>query len=685
MIRNSNNQSNIFYDMSLRNKVFSLTLILSFIIVIIFTYFELSRWKKLSSNYTEEKGSTLVRTISPLILDYINAEDKEKITQLVKSLTTQEVSNNDIISVQISDSSKTKIAEAAPNTKYRQSDYWYFPPTVVIEKALVDKENAKEIGFIQIVFSNDYFVKKSTEVLEFSFICLIIGFLFSIYVSDVVGRHINKPLLQLTNCINKVAEGNYNIEAEIENSNETLPLCTAFSTVLNNFEDSQKKLVDKNKEQERKIYEISALKHINHSLALVHEIDEIYLKLVENVLNVLNGIQTCIVLLVDEFHNEFEYKIIKGLNPESITPNKRVPIESNIASKVYQTGESLVVNEILSRPSEGESDVSLQKQSNTDKYFYFPIIVKGKVVAILYGKNKISGENFSESDLRLIEGIIKETSIALRNAMLWQNLNYKVFELNTLHEIAKNIGTVLDINKLLELILDHTESIFGGVQSSSIILYDEETKLLNVKLYKGKNLGREMKPIKSGEGIAGKVFQRCEPIMVNDMHTTDKNFSLDYGSSSICVPLKVKEKCLGVLSITDKLSGEPFDKGDLDMMVTLASQIAVSVNNAKLYEDLETSYLSAVRALANSIDAKDTYTMGHSERVAKYSYEIGLKMNLQEEELKTLYIGALLHDIGKIGIPESIINKADKLTNEEYKEIKTHPTRGAMIIEPAKF
>ena len=77
--------------------------------------------------------------------------------------------------------------------------------------------------------------------------------------------------------------------------------------------------------------------------------------------------------------------------------------------------------------------------------------------------------------------------------------------------------------------------------------------------------------------------------------------------------------------------------------------------------------------------------MGHSERVAKYSIEIGKIMNLSDEDLKNLYIGALLHDIGKIGISEAIINKPDKLTNEEFQQIKTHPSRGAMIIEPAKF
>lgn len=672
--------------MSLKSKVFFLTSLLTVVLVCLITASELSRWKELSRSYIESKGMTLVRTISPLIREFIGNNDIPRITRLAKSLTSREIYNNDVISVQISDASKKKLAEAAPDVKYRQSYYFYLPPTVVIENPLVDPESDKELGFIQIVFSNEYFVNKTSEVLNLAIISMLLGIAFAYYISNIVVKHIEKPIAQMVDIAEKISEGNMSPEINIENSKECRQLGLAFSNMVARINDKNKNINYKNSLLERKVYEMTALKQVNHSFNSVRDLNKIYMRLVDNILNILSGMQTCMLLEVDEINNEFEYKIIKGLNIDStIEEHKRVPIDSIIASKVYQTGESLILNETAKKPSTIDtSEGGLPPTSTIDKSFYMPVIVNGKVTAVVFGKNKLSGEDFSENDLRLIEGIINETSIAIKNSITWQNLNSKVLELNTLHEIAKNLGTVLDINKLLEMILDHTAKVFGGVKTSSIILYDAETELLNVKLYKGEKSNRAMKPIKSGEGIAGKVFQRGEPIIINDM-LTSSNDSVDSGSSSICVPLKVKEKCLGVLSITDKLSGEPFDKSDLDMMVTLASQISISLNNAKLYEDLEASYLSAVRALANSIDAKDAYTMGHSERVAKYSVEIGKKLNLTEEESKNLYIGALLHDIGKIGISEAIINKTDKLTNEEYQQIKTHPSRGALIIEPAKF
>ena len=673
--------------LSVKNKVFLLSSLLTIALVTLTTITELKRWKSLSESYIDSKGITLVRTISPLIKNYIENNDTVKITKLAKALTSLEIQNNDIISVQLSDSNKKKLAESAPNIAYKKNAYFHLPSTVVVENPIINIENDETIGFIQIVFSNEYFAVKTNEVMNIAFIALLMGFGFSFYLSKIVANHIEKPTAKFIKALNKLADGKPIDDIDVESSPECQNMTEAITNLSNKLSMNNQELKNQNVILDRKVFEMTALKQINHSLSFIHDIDSIYSKLVENTINILSGIQCCVLMTVDEAKNEFEYRIVKGLKTDGYEEGQRIAIDSTIASKAYQTGETLLFNETKNKKREisnEEESKSVDVAPTIERSFYAPIIVKGKVVAVLHGKDKLINEDFTESDIRIIEGIINESSIALKSCLMWQDLHRKVIELNSLHEIGKNLGQVLDINKLLDLILDQTSKVFGGLKHSSVMLYDEETELLNVKLYKGENSNRQMKPIRSGEGIAGKVFQRGEPIIINDMLTSD-NDSADSGSSSICVPLKVKEKCLGVLSITDKLSGEPFDKSDLDMMVTLASQISISLNNARLYEDLEASYLSAVRALANSIDAKDTYTRGHSERVAKYSIEIGKKMNLSDQELKNLYVGALLHDIGKIGIPEAIINKTDKLTNEEYQEIKTHPSRGAMIIEPAKF
>jgi len=102
-------------------------------------------------------------------------------------------------------------------------------------------------------------------------------------------------------------------------------------------------------------------------------------------------------------------------------------------------------------------------------------------------------------------------------------------------------------------------------------------------------------------------------------------------------------------------------------------------------KELRTAYIQTIRALAEAIDAKDAYTRGHSERVAVYASRIAHQMNLDKQLIERIYFAGLLHDVGKIGIPDAIITKPDRLDAEEYEEIKKHPEIGAKILEPVEF
>jgi response regulator RpfG family c-di-GMP phosphodiesterase len=113
-------------------------------------------------------------------------------------------------------------------------------------------------------------------------------------------------------------------------------------------------------------------------------------------------------------------------------------------------------------------------------------------------------------------------------------------------------------------------------------------------------------------------------------------------------------------------------------------QRSLSNEVEKKTRENNTLFLHVVQALAESIDAKDTYTNGHSGRVAEYSREIAKRYGYRDKMLEDIYMLGLLHDVGKIGIPDAIINKPDKLTDEEFEIIKGHPVKGAKILEPIK-
>ncbi len=103
------------------------------------------------------------------------------------------------------------------------------------------------------------------------------------------------------------------------------------------------------------------------------------------------------------------------------------------------------------------------------------------------------------------------------------------------------------------------------------------------------------------------------------------------------------------------------------------------------YEKLETSYLESIQTLRYTVEVKDTYTRGHSDRVSEFSILIGKYLNLSENDLNTLKIGGLFHDVGKIGVPDTILQKDSRLTDEEYSEIKNHPSIGAHILSTASI
>ena len=156
----------------------------------------------------------------------------------------------------------------------------------------------------------------------------------------------------------------------------------------------------------------------------------------------------------------------------------------------------------------------------------------------------------------------------------------------------------------------------------------------------------------------------------------------------IAVPLKVNEKCIGVLVAANRQDKADFDSIDIKLFNSVAYQCAGFIENGRLFHDIKELLFSSLKALTTSIDAKDPYTSGHSERVAIIARWIGEQLaeteDVSEEYIQKIYIAGLLHDIGKIGIGESVLCKNGRLTGEEMEVIKTHPSIGASIMSKIK-
>jgi putative nucleotidyltransferase with HDIG domain len=198
-------------------------------------------------------------------------------------------------------------------------------------------------------------------------------------------------------------------------------------------------------------------------------------------------------------------------------------------------------------------------------------------------------------------------------------------------------------------------------------------------------------PLGREHNLMVQVANSGEPILVPDVEAAGlnpANFILArFHPHSFCLcPLRTNDwGVVGVLGADRTTVKEPINVTDLDYLTTFANTIAVSLQRARLDEELKTSYLSSVRALVHALEEKDPDTRGHSERVASIAALIGEEMGLEAEDLERLRIGGYLHDIGKIGVPESIIKNPKSLSKSEFRLIQRHTIKGVEIIEPISF
>jgi putative nucleotidyltransferase with HDIG domain len=252
------------------------------------------------------------------------------------------------------------------------------------------------------------------------------------------------------------------------------------------------------------------------------------------------------------------------------------------------------------------------------------------------------------------------------------------------------VNTTLDLNTVLEMLMTIANQLID-TEASSILLMDEEKG----QLYFTAATGTKKDEIKKiylakGEGIAGWVAEHGQPLHIADV-SKDKRFSKKSDRTTgfitrsiLAVPLKIEDKLIGVVEVVNKKKGEKFTSEDIELLQTLSTTGALAIQKARLYQDLSDLFISAVRAIADAIEAKDPYTRGHCERMRHFSLMIAEELNLSEKEKRNVELSALLHDVGKIGVPERILLKDGKLTQEEFEEIKKHPVIGAEILAEIK-
>jgi putative nucleotidyltransferase with HDIG domain len=269
-------------------------------------------------------------------------------------------------------------------------------------------------------------------------------------------------------------------------------------------------------------------------------------------------------------------------------------------------------------------------------------------------------------------------------------VGHRVERLNLLVQLGQILNSTLDHHEVRRRAMQAATQLMKA-EVGSLLLLDQEKQ----RLYFEVALGEKEETVKTvtlnlGEGVAGWVAREGEALIVNAPDEDPRFFKgvderTGYRTRNIiCVPVKIKGRLIGVLEAINKKGKAGFDQEDLSLFASLADLVAIALDNARLYQEIEEMFLQTAESLSEAIEKRDPYTGGHTRRVTTYSMAIARHLSLEPEEIRWLKIAAVLHDIGKIGIEDHILRKEQRLSPEEFDMIKRHSIIGAEIIEPVR-
>jgi len=322
-----------------------------------------------------------------------------------------------------------------------------------------------------------------------------------------------------------------------------------------------------------------------------------------------------------------------------------------------------------------------------------PLLLRGEPTGI------VQVFNYTHSPLALMQCLGNRMASEIEKSILLQTRQDRSERFEAMVDIIGEFISTLDPDQVLNRIVEHARNLLNA-EAVSIFLVDQESG--EAVLHLATNISHEKRiRVPAGEGLIGHVIESGETVVISHVgqdnrHYKDVGFDLGITTSSlIATPLRsseiilgsergvAKAQIIGGIEAINKIDGK-FNDDDAELLGILANQAATILHIAQIYTNADELFLNTIQALVAAIDLKDPYTEGHSQRVSEFSVAMAEDLGLSAEEIRHIRIGALLHDIGKIGTPDHILGKPGVLTDEEFDEIKKHPSLGAKIISEVK-
>lgn len=327
-------------------------------------------------------------------------------------------------------------------------------------------------------------------------------------------------------------------------------------------------------------------------------------------------------------------------------------------------------------------------QHNIQAVASIALFYHGKLIGRARAYSCDESHVFTDQMLSLLTGITNQAAQAIANSQLFSDANSRLERLRALREIDKTITAGHDLQSTLDIILEQVISHLR-VHAADILLYDDELQTLQFAA------GRM-----PGEAQSSTIRLSASDVQrIRSQHTSPQqtNFerpqSLDDGGYTTyhAVPLVAKGDTKGVLEIFHRESVTPNAEW-LEFLEALAGQAAIAIDNVSMFEEtsranreVRDAYDAVIEGWARALALRDIETVGHTQRVTEMTVRLARRMNIPESQLIHVRRGAILHDIGKIGIPDEILLKSGPLTDEERQIMRKHPVYAYELITPIAY
>ncbi len=367
-------------------------------------------------------------------------------------------------------------------------------------------------------------------------------------------------------------------------------------------------------------------------------------------------------------------------------------IEGGIGSVVFRGRQPYSTPDYQSDPNR----LNLGSSGQVGPAIFVPLQSEVEILGVLMvARQRAPDANpFSPSEVHLLSTIGEMIGNTLRRARLFDDAQRRLEQTQALHSIDMVITSSLDLRLTLSVFLDETTTRLH-VDAADILLRNPHLQTLEYAAGRGfQSNALKQTRLRLGEGIAGRVALERQIISIRDLAKEPSSLTrapllaTEKFVSYIGVPLIAKGDIQGVLEIFHRTRIEP-DEEWLEFLNALATQAAIAIDSAMLYSDLQRSntelmlaYDATIQGWSQALDLRDRETHGQTERVAEMTVRLARAVGIAEPAIVHIRRGALLHDIGKMGVPDAILLKPTRLINSEWQKMRRHPVIGEQILAP---